>query len=245
MAIRFLTAFFIFLWAAPAHAYLWKKVDEGFYYADVGNIHAFKIDPKQYRFSVLRAKDYNRTTSTAEAFAKNSSAILVVNGGFFSPERKSLGLLAENGTILNPVHSTPWWAVFAVQSKRGSITPHRYFKVNAKTEMALQVGPRLVINGNIPKMKFSIDRRSGIGIQPGGHIIIAVTKNAELSLTAFAETFRKPESEGGFGCTDAINLDGGNSSQIYSHWNGVQVNVSGNSQVTNAVAVFKRDTTGS
>jgi len=41
-------------------------------------------------------------------------------------------------------------------------------------------------------------------------------------------------------CTDAINLDGGSSSQLYAHINSFHLNVHGFSNVSDAIVVKKR-----
>lgn len=228
------------LMSASAQAYTWKPIDKGLSYTFLGSVHAFLIDPNFFKLGVVTAKDLGENDSTAMMLAKKSQAVLTINGGFFSPEHKSLGLLVRNGKILNPLHPTPWWGVFEIIKGKASIIPPNFFEPNRNMEMALQVGPRLVVNGEIPKLKASMDRRSGIGIRPNGDIVIAVADDIDMSMTGFAQLFQKPESEGGFGCADALNLDGGNSTQFYIHWNNFELNVPGVSRVANGIAIFPR-----
>ncbi|MDO8526307.1 MAG: phosphodiester glycosidase family protein [Deltaproteobacteria bacterium] len=225
---------------SKAHAYVWQKIDDGLFYTETENIHAFQIDPKLFKLSVATAKDQNETDSTVRMMAKKSSAILTVNGGFFSPEHRSLGLLMRDGKVINPVHATSWWGIFEISKNKPEIVTVRMFQPNPDIEMALQSGPRLVINGEIPKLKYSVDRRSGIGIRADGNVIIAVTGDKELSMEAFAELFQKPESKGGLDCKNALNLDGGGSTQLYFSWKGLKVDVLGSSRIANAVAIFPR-----
>ncbi len=159
----------------------------------------------------------------------------MINGGFFSPEHKSLGLLVRDGKTINPLHPTSWWAIFQIAKEKPAIIPLRSFKANAETEMALQVGPRLVVNGEIPQFKPSLARRSGVGIRRNGNIIIAVTANDEISMEEFANLFR------GLECVDALNLDGGGSSQLYFSLNGFKLEVPGISRIANAITVAPRD----
>lgn len=240
MALRWFFLLFFLLAGAEAKAYDWRLIDNGLAYTTFQNIHAFRIDPNLIRFSVVRAKDFRKQVSTAEEMASQTGAILVINGGFFSPEQESLGLLIRNGKILNPMHKTPWWAVFQIYGKRGVITPYHAFNTSRETEMAIQAGPRLLINRSIPQMKFSVARRSGIGIQPDGRIVLVLSEDTGLSLLAFAKLFQKPESEGGFGCVDALNLDGGGSSQLYIDWNDFRLNVQGTSYIPNGIALYPR-----
>lgn len=237
--IKWVACFFLLV-SAQAQAYSWRVIDNGLDYATFQHIHAFRVDPALIRFSIVRAQDFHKEASTAEEVALQSKAILVINGGFFNPEKESLGLLVRNGKILNPMRETSWWAVFQIYEKRAVITPYRSFNVSRETEMALQVGPRLLINREIPQLKFSVARRSGIGIQPNGRVVIVLSEDTGLSLLAFAKLFQKSEEEGGFGCIDALNLDGGGSSQLYIDWQDFKLNIEGTSYVPNFVALFPR-----
>lgn len=217
----------------------WKKIDEGLHYSKIKGVDVFQIDPKKFKFAVVTTQDYGLQTATVENLAKVSGALLAVNGGFFNPERKSLGLIVNAGKRINPLHTSPWWAIFQIQNQEASISPYRFFQLHPNIEMALQVGPRLLVRGSIPKLKPSLARRSGIGIQKGGNVVLAVT-DLEISLQDFAKLFQTSLDQGGFGCVDALNLDGGGSTQLYMNWQGFHRNIRGTSFIPNAVAVFKR-----
>lgn len=227
--------------ASSAHADPWRKIDEGLYFIRTPQVQAFKMDPEKFKLQVLEGKiSFKESSATVQQLAQRFKPVVVVNGGFFSPEGKSLGLLMNNGTRLNGFHKTPWWSVFHVSARKPGIHSAKDFNAKHSTEMAIQAGPRLLIRGHIPKLKFSLARRSGIGFQPDGHVVIAVADQAELSLTAFADLFRKPESEGGLGCTDALNLDGGGSTQMAARWKDLAVDIRGDTKIPNAIAVFPR-----
>lgn len=237
---RWMTASLALLAMTTAHAYTWQVIDEGLSYTNIDGTHAFQIDPRRFKFDLLTAKDSGDTDTTSAALARKSNAPLVVNGGFFSPEHKSLGLLVRNGQILNPLHPTHWWGVFQIRNGKPSIVPPQQFQNAKGTEMALQAGPRLVVEGEVQKLKPSVDLRSGIGIQKNGNVVIAVTGRTPLSLTAFANLFRKPEKEGGLECMAALNLDGGDSTQLYFKWKGSQIDLPGLSRIANGIALFPR-----
>lgn len=216
-----------------ALAHGWKKVEKGIAYAKAGNIHVFQIDPKQYRFSVATAPEIGLTNTTAKELAKKSKAILAINGGFFSPEQKSIGLILREGKTINPLHPTQWWSVFYILDQKPAITSLTSFRKDSKMEMALQVGPRLIINGKIPKFKPSLARRSGIGIQRNGNIIIAASEQ-ELPMEFFAALLLELD------CIDALNLDGGGSTQLFFHNKRFKLDIPGPSLITNAITVFPR-----
>lgn len=212
----------------------WKKIAKGLHTANLGDVQIIKIDPQRYRLSIATAPELNQTMATAQEFAQKTGAILAINGGFFSPEQKSIGLLLRDGKKLNPIHNTHWWAIFYLSDYKAGIVPPEIFHNDPKMEIAIQVGPRLVVQGLIPKLKPSEARRSGIGIQADGNIIIAVTKESRLAIQEFAKFFQQLD------CPDALNLDGGSSTQLYLNWKGFKLDIPGLTPVTNAITIFPR-----
>jgi uncharacterized protein YigE (DUF2233 family) len=81
--------------------------------------------------------------------------------------------------------------------------------------MAIQAGPRLVVNGKVPKLKSEISQKTAIGINRKGEVILLTTLYP-FSVNELAKLMAKPESKGGLGCRYALNLDGGSSSQLYA-----------------------------
>jgi len=100
-------------------------------------------------------------------------------------------------------------------------------------EIALQVGPRLVVHGKTLKFKPSLARRSGIGIRQDGNILVVATEK-ELTMEEFAKLFLELD------CPDALNLDGGGSTQLNVQHNGFKLDIPGPSLITNALTVFPR-----
>lgn len=238
MAIAFLL-FTCLLWQNPALAHEWKTLDEGLSYTATKDLHVFRVNPKRFRFRVVQAKDYGKSALSAKSLAQQSKALLVINGGFFDKTHKSLGLLVNDGQELNGMHPTDWWHLFQFRKNEGKVVSKKHFILRKDTEMALQAGPRLVVNNRIPKLKFSLDRRSGVGIHKSGDILLAVSNETEISLAAFAQILNKPEREGGFDVAYALNLDGGSSSQLYFHGKDFNQEVRGFHSVPNGIGVFQ------
>lgn len=95
--------------------------------------------------------------------------------------------------------------------------------------------PRLLIRGNIPSLKAGVADRTALGITDEGKVIILVTTNAAMSTRQLAQIMRAPP----LSCSDAINLDGGSSSQLYAKIDSFQLNVHGFSNVSDAIIVKK------
>jgi len=248
----FITLLGIFIFtpafASPKPAYVWNELRDGFYYTtysfSVGekeraSIHVFRIDPKKFKMEVLRAPD-EKTGSTAKELANGSKSLLVVNGGFFTPEHRSIGLIVNKGKQISPLHRTSWWSVFAIRNGVPAILRPNQFKLSKNVEVALQVGPRLVVNGKIPKLKESVATRSAIGITGDGMVTIAITSGQGISMNELARRMARSSFQGGLGCPNAMALDGGSSSQIYAKIGKFVYSQPGLAKITNGLAVFPK-----
>lgn len=235
--------------ASPKGTYVWNQLAPGLSYttfafsADDGltstMLHAFLIDPQKFRIDVVTAKD-EREGSTAEEMARRAKAMIVINGGFFTPEHISIGLLIKDGRQLSPIHKTSWWSVFAMAGDLPAIFAPKAIGDASSYRMALQAGPRLVIDGSIPKLKESVAARSAVGVTPEKRVVIAITQGPGISMNELARRMKAPQLSGGLGCPNAMALDGGSSSQLYAKIKKFQLSVPNISRVTNGLAVFAK-----
>lgn len=177
-----------------------------------GAIHFFRIDPKLWQLKLLSARQFSRDSATIKFLAQEGHARLAINGGFFGADYKPLGLRISEGRQSNSIRNVSWWGIFAMVLGKPQVFSLKDYAAAAPS-FAIQAGPRLVVNGSIPAtLKEGMDQRTGMGFTADGLIILAVTDKAWLSMTEFAQWMRS--SEGG-GCSNALNLDGGHSSQLY------------------------------
>ena len=222
----------------------WRELSKELEYTKLrispGSIHAFRIDPAKYKFEIITAKDLGKKSSTVKKMAEKKKAILAINGGFFSPEYDSLGLLINDGKEINPLKKTSWWSVFYIKNEKAKIIHTNSFKKSAGISMAIQAGPRLVVNGSIPKLKLSLAERSAICVGKKKDVIIVVTENLLISTLELAEYMRKSEKDGGLGCVTALNLDGGSSTQLYADIESFKLSIPGMKPVANAIAVYPK-----
>ena len=195
----------------------WQPVAKGLHYAHLApkelspfaQIHLFNINPRKLK---LRFCEMPSGAANVESVAKANNALLAANGAFFSPGYQPLGLRVNNGRVLSPIKPISWWGVFYIKGHRARIVPYRKFRMRRSMAFAIQAGPRLVINNTIPKLKPGIADRTAIGIAPNGNIILLVSEHAQMTTTYLAGLFRDT-----LGCRNALNLDGGSSSQLYAH----------------------------
>jgi uncharacterized protein YigE (DUF2233 family) len=147
----------------------------------------------------------------APAWLRREKARVAINGGYFDGRGHSMGLRVSRKFQSSDLRRADW-GVFWVKNGRAQITHTRDFKTKIRPEEALQCGPRLVVKGKITDLKPQSSRRSGVGIDARGRVVLAVADGA-LSLTDWAQVWA---SNDGLSCRDALNLDGGPSSQLAS-----------------------------
>jgi len=233
--------------ASPKPAYHWNLLADGIVYTkysfEVGEqerttIQAFEIDPAKVRLDVVTADTKDSPGATAKDLAQKKHASIVVNGGFFSEERKSIGLLIQSGKTVNPIHKTSWWSIFGMKNGVPFITMPKEFSASADITMAVQAGPRLVIDGSIPKLKEGIAARTAVGITRDGKVILLVTEGSPITLQELARRMKISRYEGGLECANAMAFDGGGSTQAYAKIKNFELSIDGISYITNGVAVF-------
>jgi uncharacterized protein YigE (DUF2233 family) len=243
--IYILIFFCLPIYAIPVH---WQKLASGLEYTQIpyksnvfkGRFYAFRIDPKAYRLELSFANEFQQNLMLIKEFVYQNHALLGINGGFFSPEAKSLGLRVKNNSVVTPLKPISWWGVLFIKNNSPRIVAMREFSFNKNISFAIQRGPRLIVNGRIPKLKPGFDDRSAIGITRNGKIIIATSYNLPLTTQQLAEILLQPEQEGGLNCIDALNLDGGTSTQLYAKIGMFELNLSGYAPVADAVLLFPR-----
>jgi uncharacterized protein YigE (DUF2233 family) len=125
------------------------------------------------------------------------------------------------------------WGAFAVSDKArivlGADIPeplgHR---------LIVQGIPRLVVAGQIPSLKPQIAERTAVCA--GGSVVVLVVSTRAES-TPFARFLAERPDKGGLGCADALNLDGGPSTQLVVRLPSLSLSVPGGWGVPNALVV--------
>jgi uncharacterized protein YigE (DUF2233 family) len=236
----------IFVCLSPmASARHWQELAPGFHYLDLGrahltpwsHVHAFRIDLKKYQFNLIMATALSKPHATADQFALHSHALLTINGGFFDQNYHPLGLRISNQQQYSPLKHISWWGVFYIKDDIPHIAGLGHYKHDKQIEFAVQSGPRLLVNGHIPPLKPGLAERSALGISPKGDVIIVITNNAPMTTTALAELMQSPP----LNCKEALNLDGGSSTQLHARIGDFKMNVFGFSNVSDAISVVARE----
>ncbi|AAO91566.2 phosphodiester glycosidase family protein [Coxiella burnetii] len=184
------------------------------------HLYAWKINPRQYHFNIVTAKSLQQTALYAAQAAKIKDTVLAINGGFFTPNLEPLGLRISDNKVLSSLKRISWWGIFMIKNNRAAITSPQNYRYSPEINFAIQAGPRLIIDGRIPQLRGGSAQRSALGVTPTGDIIIAITdNNLLLTATQLAILLQK------LGCSNALNLDGGTSSQLFVHTNNFSLQI--------------------
>ena len=228
---------------SPVLADNWRELAPGIEYIDLGanlltpwsHVHVFRSDLKNNQLDLIMANSLSQQYASADEFAHYSKAFLTINGGFFDRNFHPLGLRISNQQQHSPLKRISWWGIFYIKDQKPHLSSLGHFKSNQQIDFAVQSGPRLLAKGRIPPLKAGRAERSALGISDG-RVIILVTDNLPMTTTALAELMQAPP----LNCKDALNLDGGSSSQLHAHIDSFKLNVHGFSNVSDAIVVKPR-----
>ncbi|MCB1383257.1 MAG: phosphodiester glycosidase family protein [Notoacmeibacter sp.] len=183
---------------------------------------ACAIDPARFAIRLVHsAPDGTPYGSLAGFLAAEASAgkapLIAMNAGMYHEDLSPVGLHVEEGREVAALNMEdapgnfflkPNGVFFiTVEGKAGVMESAAFHDARVAVRLATQSGPMLVIGGALHP-KFLPDGtsryiRNGVGVTPDGTVVLAISRSP-VSLGAFARAFRD-----GFGCPDALFLDGG------------------------------------
>lgn len=247
----FMISLLLPVWAlANTQAISWQSLASGIDYTHIpikqalsmGKLHAFRIDLARNDLEVSLAKNLSDAQSLyIKQFAELTKGLVAINGGFFDPLKEPLGLRINNYETHSPVRNISWWGVFYITNNRPHIIGLHQFHAHRTIKMAIQAGPRLIINGTIPNLVGGTHLRSALCINPRREVLLFITEQAQMTTTELARILIQPEAEGGFACRDALNLDGGSSSQVYAQIADFKLYISNLGSVSDALVVRPKE----
>ena len=212
---------------------------EGLPYQSLIRLKILRLDLEKFRTRVLDSRAFGADRMGIKTLAEKAQAIAAINGGFFLPDYRPLGLLIMDGREVNPLRKADW-GIYLVQGEQPRIIHSRDFQNDKAIVQALQGGPRLVVEGRELRMKRQVARRSAVGITLKNQVILLNTEDTDVYAQDLARIFHLPESEGGLECRDALSLDGGPSAQMYADYRSLKIHIPGGWGVPNGIGVFKR-----
>ena len=195
-----------------------------------------QVDVVAFRTAPARLRVAVGAPQSAAQWRQNQNAIVAVNGGFFDKSERSLGARIVDGVQKAPVHGTRW-GVFRIKNDEAAIVSTPEFAAALKRgvtyQHAVQCGPILVENDVIPTLKEQWAQRTGLGVLRDGRVIVAVADGA-VSLASWARCWRAKTA---LDCPNALNLDGGSSTQLSLRAPGHTLEISSSRTVPDAVLI--------
>jgi hypothetical protein len=172
-------------------------------------VHAFKIDLEVAELRLVPAGP-PASRRTVEQIAAPYPAVVAVNASFFDTEGRAIGLGVNEGQLVAAARRQSWGAL-VVEGTSSRIVLGSDLQDHRAYRLVVQGIPRLVVGGKIQRLKPQISERTAVCAE-GSSIVIAVATKIEA--TDLARFLAAPPEMGGLGCADALNLDGGPSTQL-------------------------------
>ena len=203
---------------------------------------------KKYRIGVVRALDYGRRTASVGTLVDKSRAVLGINANFFDEHSRPLGVVISNGNFHQDVHKggNTLTGIFQ-RSRRGPSIIHRGDFSSKKISEAIQAGPRILTNKKAVTVRANSNahsRRSGVCIDEENRVVFFITSGMlGVTIPELQTLLRLPE----IACKDALNLDGGGSSQLFlsdaileANENHTAIHIKGSDDVPVILGLFVR-----
>ena len=142
-----------------------------------------------------------------------------------------MGLAVDAGRMMALSNRRSWGAL-VIDGKRGRIMLGADIQDPLDHRLIVQGIPRLLVGGRVQQLKPQIAERTAVCAE-GNIVVLVVSTKAEA--TAFARFLADPPDNGGLGCSDALNLDGGPSTQLVVKLPALALSLPGGWGVPNAL----------
>jgi hypothetical protein len=196
-----------FLTVAPGIAHATFEVrPEG---AEAFSGHAFNVDLDVAELRLVPAGGPS-PRRTVEEIVAPYPAVVAVNASFFDHEGRAMGLAVDEGRVLAGGTRRSWGAL-VIDDRDARIVLGAEIGDPRAHRLVVQGVPRLVVDGKVQQLKPQVAERTAVCAK-GRVVVLVVSTKAET--TPFARFLADPPERGGLGCRDALNLDGGPSTQL-------------------------------
>ena len=195
--------------------------------------HAFRIDLDQADLRLVPAGDHPSGRRPVEQIAAPFPAVVAVNASFFDTEGRAMGLAVDEGRVMASSKQRSWGAL-VIDGTAGRIVLGGDIQDHRAHRLIVQGIPRLIVGGRVLQLKPQIAERTAVCAE-GRSVVLVVSTRADA--TAFARFLADPPDKGGLGCWDALNLDGGPSTQLVVKLPAMALSLPGGWGVPNALVV--------
>jgi hypothetical protein len=194
--------------------------------------HAFRIDLEVAELRLIPAGD-PPPRRTVEQIVAPYPLVVAANASFFDTEGRAMGLAVDEGRVMVRSNRRAWGAL-VIDGTQGRIMLGADIQNPLDHRLIVQGIPRLLVGGRVPQLKPQIAERTAVCA--GGNLVVLVV-STRVEATAFARFLADPPDRGGLGCWDALNLDGGPSTQLVVKLPGLALSLPGGWGVPNALVV--------
>ncbi len=194
--------------------------------------HAFKIDLDVAELRLIPAGD-PPLRRTVEQIVAPYPVVVAANASFFDTEGRTMGLAVDEGRVMARSNRRAWGAL-VIDGTQGQIMLGADIQNPLDHRLIVQGIPRLLVGGKVLQLKPQIAERTAVCA--GGNLVVLVV-STRVEATAFARFLADPPDRGGLGCWDALNLDGGPSTQLVVRLPGLALSLPGGWGVPNALVV--------
>jgi Phosphodiester glycosidase len=194
--------------------------------------HAFEVDLDAAELRLVSAGG-GTSRRTVEEIVAPYPAVVAVNASFFDTEGRAMGLAVDEGRILASGRRRSWGAL-VIDDKHARIVLGAEIPDGQAHRLVVQGLPRFVVAGTVQPLKPQLAERTAVCAK-GRVVVLVVTTKAES--TPFARFLADPPEQGGLGCADALNLDGGPSTQLVVKLPGMTLSYPRGWAVPNALVV--------
>lgn len=204
------------------------------------DMHVVRIDSKKWNINT-----HVVSGATASTVARDRNAAFALNANFFDASRRPLGAIVQSGDVVKSPRTSSWQSIFLLKEDGGAriILPSSWSSYRDRSWMAVQAGPRLVVDGHTAKVSQNYDAaRAGVCIQKDGDLtFFATPQTRKFSMYEIARIARRAEIDGGLECKDAMLFDGGHSTNLFIEGGGERVSVNGDPVPVYVVATPRKE----
>ena len=188
----------------------------------------------------LEIEDAEMRTSL-DALLERTGGEIAVNGGFFDPSAKPLGLAMSKGIVLSRLSTAMSGGVVTFDGERARLFASEGFTAPEGTRFAIQCKPRLVVDGapNVKSDDGQRSERTALCLRDEGRTLDVVVVREASGAATGPSLYALGRFLARRGCEGALNLDGGPSTGIAWREDGQARQYSPRRGVRHAV-IFKR-----
>lgn len=179
-----------------------------------------RLDPRHYRFRAHYRPDDPLTIAGWRALLPDAEVI--VNANFFHPDHSLLGMLISDGVVYGRSFSERGGTFYVDGDTVGIRSNIQQPYAGEAWQQAVQAFPMLVTDGvAIYNVTSAVRpaRRTVIGIDRAGRVLLLATPNLGLGLYALAQYLPTAELD----LVQAFNLDGGGSTMLWLAATGYEI----------------------